>query len=94
MKILFLGLSLLVGTSAFATLTSFEGRIVKVVPEKKEIYVEADGKKHELYFKENTKLLQNGEAAEFSILTVDQKVKVEAKKVGKRLDPVTVEVLN
>lgn len=95
MKKMILSLAVaLVSVSAIAADLTVEGTVSKVVPEKKEIYVMADGKKHEFYFKENTQLLQNGAAADFNVLKVDQKVKVEAKKVGKRLDPVKVEILN
>ena len=92
--ILSLAIALLSSASVFAADLSVEGTISKIVPAKKEIYVMVDGKKHEFYFKENTELLQNGAPAEFSALKVDQKVKVDAKKVGKRLDPVKVEILN
>lgn len=95
MKKLILSFAVLaLSVSAFAADLTVEGTVSKVVPEKKEIYVLAEGKKHEFYFKENTELLQNGAPAEFSALKVDQKVKVGAKKVGKRLDPVKVEILN
>lgn len=96
MKNLILSFAVLAfSASAFAAdLTTIEGTISKVVPEKKEIYVVAEGKKHEFYFKENTELTQNGTPAEFTALKVDQKVKVDAKKVGRRLDPVKVDILN
>jgi hypothetical protein len=95
MKKYFLSLivSLFTAGSLFAADLTVEGTVSKVVPAKKEIYVLADGKKHEFYFKDNTELLQNGEPAEFSALKVDQKVKVEAKKVGRRFDPLKVEIL-
>lgn len=95
MKKMILSLAVaLFSVSAFAADLTVEGTISKVVPAKKEIYVMAEGKKHEFYFKDNTELLQNGAPAAFEVLKVDQKVKVEAKKVGKRLDPVKVEILN
>ena len=80
--------------SVFAAELTVEGTISKVVPAKKEIYVMSEGKKYEFYFRDFTTLTQNGEAKEFDVLKVDQKVKVETKKVGKRLDPVKVEILN
>ena len=95
MKKMILSLAVaLLSTSAFAVeLTTVEGTISKVVPAKKEIYVMAEGKKHEFYFQENTELIHNGTPAKFEALKVDQKVKVDVKKVGKRLDPVKVEIL-
>jgi len=73
---------------------SYEGAVAKVVPAEKEIYVNLDnGKKIELYFSEDTKLTQDGEAAEFSALSQGTRVRVEVKRVGKRLEPVTVEIL-
>ncbi|MES2770032.1 MAG: hypothetical protein V4596_12885 [Bdellovibrionota bacterium] len=95
MKEMILSLAIaLLSSSAFAVdITTVEGTISKVVPAKKEIYVMAEGKKHEFYFQENTELVQNGAPAAFDALKVDQKVKVDAKKVGRRLDPVKVEIL-
>lgn len=73
---------------------TYEGNIVKVVPEETEIYVEtADGKKLELYFTEETELTRNGQSASFSELEEDQRVSVQVEKVGQRLDPIKVEIL-
>jgi phosphoenolpyruvate-protein kinase (PTS system EI component) len=76
-----------------AAAVTLEGVIDKVVPEKTEIYVLADGKRHELYFNEKTEVTQAGQKVAFAILKKSQKVKVTADKVGKRLDPIKVEVL-
>lgn len=72
---------------------TYEGTIKKVNADEREIYVDSDGKELELYFIESTKLTKAGAPAEFSALAQGQKVKVEINKVGKRLDPVTVEIL-
>lgn len=72
---------------------SVEGPIAKVVAKKKEIYVQGADKKHEFYFKANTQLLQNGQPADFSVLKEGMKVRVDYVKVGKRTDPVKVEIL-
>lgn len=73
---------------------TYEGVIAKVVPDEEEIYVTLDnGKKIELYFKENTVLMRDTLEVPFSELAVDQKVVVEVEKVGKRLDPVKVEII-
>jgi hypothetical protein len=70
-----------------------EGTIVKVVPKETEIYVESGGVKHEYYFGPKTKVLKGKADAAFADLKVGMKVKVTADKKGKRLDPVTVEIL-
>ncbi len=73
---------------------TYQGTISEVEADKNEIYVKTDdGKTLELYFTEETQLMQNGEMAEFSILKENQNVEVEVEKVGKRLDPISVKVL-
>lgn len=73
---------------------TYEGTIKEVEAEKTEIYVEtSDGKTLELYFTDETKLTQDGEEAQFSSLTEGQKVEVTVEKVGKRLDPKSVKIL-
>ncbi len=69
-----------------------QGKIVSVVPAKKEIYVMAGEKKHEYYFSDTTKIMSQGKEVAFSELKEGQKVKVTAHKVGKRLDPQVVEL--
>ena len=72
---------------------TYEGNIKKVEAEKSEIYVKtADDKTLELYFIDETELTKNGEAVEFSALEKGQKVEVEVKKVGQRLDPLSVKI--
>ncbi len=80
-------------TSALAAVVTIEGVVDKVVPEKTEIYVLADGKRHELYFSDKTEVTQAGQKVTFAVLKKSQKVKVTADKVGKRLDPIKVELL-
>ena len=73
---------------------TYEGTIKKIEADKSEIYVDLlDGKTIELYFIDETELTQNGEVVAFSTLTVGQKVEVQVKKVGKRLDPLKVKIL-
>lgn len=73
---------------------TYEGTIDKVEPAKTEIYVKTtDDKTLELYFTEATKLTRNGETVAFDALEAGQKVEVEIEKVGKRLDPISVEIL-
>jgi hypothetical protein len=83
----------LISTFSFAAVVTIEGLVDKVVPEKTEIYVLADGKRHEFYFTDKTELTQAGQKVAFTVLKKSQKVKVTADKVGKRLDPLKVEVL-
>jgi uncharacterized lipoprotein YehR (DUF1307 family) len=72
---------------------TYSGTIKKVEPEKTEIYVTLeDGKTIELYFIEETTLTKNGEKVDFSALAKGQEVEVEVKKVGKRLDPISVTI--
>ena len=72
-----------------------EGPVVKVVPAKKEIYVQASAtnKKHEFYFKPDTTLTQGGQPADFSVLKEGTRVRVTYKTVGKREEPVKVEIV-
>jgi len=73
---------------------AYQGTIKEVEAEKSEIYVSTDdGKTLELYFIEETKLTRNGEEVPFSTLEEGQKVEVEVEKVGQRLDPLTVKIM-
>ncbi len=74
---------------------TYNGKIKNVEAEKTEIYVTTeDGKTLELYFTDETLLTRNGEDVAFSELSEGQKVQVEVKKVGKRLDPVSVKIID
>jgi hypothetical protein len=81
------------GEHAVVESGTYTGTIKKVKPSEKEIYVDADGKELELYFIDETKLTQKGKEAKFSALEKGQKVEVKLKKVGKRLDPLAVDIL-
>jgi hypothetical protein len=73
---------------------TYQGTIEEVEPSKDEIYVKTDDNKTlELYFKEDTELTRNGNTVEFSELEKGQKVEVEVEKVGKRLDPISVKIM-
>lgn len=72
---------------------TYTGQITEVKPDEDEIYLESNGKELELYFIEETKLTRNGESVPFTALETGQKVKVEVEKVGKRLDPLSVKIL-
>ena len=74
---------------------TYRGTVKEVEVSKTEIYVStADGKTLELYFTEQTRLTRNGQAVEFSELEEGQNVEVEVEKKGKRLDPVSVSILD
>jgi cold shock protein len=74
---------------------TYQGNIKKVVPEKTEIYVDTDdGKTLELYFTESTTLTRNGETVPFDQLQEGSRVEVQVEKVGQRLDPVAVRMLD
>ena len=73
---------------------TYVGTVDEVEPEKDEIYVETeDGKRLELYFTETTELTRNGETVAFDALEKGQKVEVTVEKVGQRLDPISVVII-
>lgn len=73
---------------------TYQGAVDKVVPEESEIYVEtADGKRLELYFTETTTLTRQGQPVDFSELSEGQQVEVTVEKVGQRLEPLAVNIL-
>ncbi|MCM8571129.1 hypothetical protein NE848_17165 [Gramella jeungdoensis] len=73
---------------------TYQGTIKEVEAEKTEIYVTTDDDKTlELYFTETTSLTRNGSEVDFSELEEGQKVEVEVEKVGKRLDPISVKIM-
>lgn len=74
---------------------TYQGNVKKVVPEKTEIYVETDDNKTlELYFTDETTLTRNGETVTFDQLREGSRVEVQVEKVGQRLDPVAVRMLD
>ena len=73
---------------------TYTGTIDELNPEETEIYVETeDGKRLELYFTDTTTLTQGGQPVPFSTLQTGQQVQVEVEKVGQRLDPISVQIL-
>ena len=73
---------------------TYQGEIKEVKAGKSEIFVEtADNKILELYFTETTFLTRGESPAEFSDLKEGQKVEVSVEKVGNRLDPVSVKIM-
>jgi len=74
---------------------TYTGTITEVNAEETEIYVNLEsGQTIELYFTDTTTLTENGEEVPFSTIEVDDRVEVTVKKVGQRLDPVSVVLLD
>lgn len=73
---------------------TYEGTIQEVNAAESEIYVKtADDKTLELYFIEETELVKDTTSVPFDSLANGQKVRVQVEKVGQRLDPLRVEIL-
>lgn len=73
---------------------TYEGTIEEVNPDESEIYVKTpDDKTLELYFIETTELAKDTVSVPFDSLATGQKVRVEVEKVGQRLNPLRVEIL-
>lgn len=72
---------------------TYEGTVAKVKPGEKEIYVNHDDKKLELYFTDSTKLMHQGESVDFSKLEKDQRVSVKLEKMGQKLNPLEVKIM-
>jgi CspA family cold shock protein len=73
---------------------TYEGTIQEVNAEENEIYVEVPNTGTlELYFTEETTLTRNGNSVPFETLETGQSVEVEVERVGQRLDPVAVRIL-
>ncbi len=72
---------------------TYTGTISEVNAGEREIYVKTpDNKTLELYFTDATNLTQNGTPVEFSALQKGQTVEVTVEKVGKKLDPIRVDI--
>jgi CspA family cold shock protein len=73
---------------------TYEGTIQEVNAEENEIYVEVPNTGAlELYFTEETTLTRNDNSVPFDTLETGQSVEVEVERVGQRLDPVAVRIL-
>jgi cold shock protein len=67
----------------------------RVDPDEKEIYVKTDdGKILELYFKDDTKLSQDGKNVSFSELKKGQRLEIKVEKIGNHLKPLAVVILD
>lgn len=73
---------------------TYKGTIDKVVPEEVEIYVSLEsGEQLELYFNDETELVQGGEAVEFSAISAGDSAEITVEREGNRNIPVRVELL-
>ena len=74
---------------------TYTGTIEKVEADEVEIYVRLEsGELLELYFTDNTTLTKDDETVPFSTIQADDRVEVTVEKTGKRLDPVSVKLLD
>lgn len=74
---------------------TYEGTIQEVNAEEDEIYVDlGEQGVIELYFTDETSLIQNGESVAFDQLQKGQSVEVRVNRVGQRLDPIRVRILD
>ncbi|GHA27063.1 hypothetical protein GCM10007103_05570 [Salinimicrobium marinum] len=73
---------------------TYTGTAEVVDAEQKEIYVRLDNNKTiELYFSNDTELIQNGESVSFDAMERGQRVEVEVEKVNDQLNPQRVTIL-
>lgn len=73
---------------------TYKGTIEKVVPEETEIYVSLESSAQlELYFNDETELVQGGEAVDFSAISAGDSVELTVEREGNRNIPVRVELL-
>lgn len=73
---------------------TYSGTIDRVNADEVEIYVNLDsGERIELYFTDETTLTSGGEEVPFSILEAEDRVEVIVERVGQRLDPISVTLL-
>lgn len=73
---------------------TYTGTADKVDADEREIYVKTnDGKTLELYFTDQTQLMQNGQTASFDALKEGQNLEVTVEKKGNRLEPMTVNIM-
>lgn len=74
---------------------TYQGTAETVDPGEKELYVRTqDDKLLELYFTDQTKLTKNGSPVKFDQLKEGASVEVEVEKKGKKLDPISVRIMN
>jgi 2-keto-4-pentenoate hydratase/2-oxohepta-3-ene-1,7-dioic acid hydratase in catechol pathway len=73
---------------------TYTGTIAELNAEETEIYVETENNQRlELYFTDSTTLTRNGETVPFSTLEQGDRVEVTVEKVGQRLEPKSVKLL-
>ncbi|MEX2552089.1 MAG: hypothetical protein WD627_03690 [Actinomycetota bacterium] len=74
---------------------TYSATVEEAVADEQEIYVALDDGRHlELYFSEDTELLQGGEPVEFSVLGAGSSVQVTVEREGNRNVPTRVEIIS
>lgn len=73
---------------------TYKGKAETVDSGEKEVYVRTtDNKLLELYFTDKTTITKNGESVNFDQLQEGEMVEVQVEKKGKKLDPISVKLL-
>lgn len=73
---------------------TYQGVAETVDADEKEIYVRtSDDQLLELYLTDNTKITKNGQMADFSELSEGASVEVTVEKKGKKLEPISVNIM-
>lgn len=82
------------GETAVVESGTYEGTISEVNADEREIYVDVpETGTLELYFTDTTELMRDTTAVSFGALQANQRVSVEVERVGQRLDPIRVRIL-
>lgn len=82
------------GETAVVESGTYEGTITEVNADEREIYVDVpETGTLELYFTDTTQLMRDTTAVPFDALETNQRVSVEVERVGQRLDPIRVRIL-
>lgn len=73
---------------------TYTGTVTKAVPAEREIYVTLEsGEKLELYFNDETELVQDDESVEFSALKAGVRVRLTLTRIDNRNEPQRVEII-
>ncbi len=82
------------GETAVVESGTYEGTITEVNADEREIYVDVpETGTLELYFTDTTRVMRDTTMLSFDALQSNQQVSVEVERVGQRLDPIRVRIL-
>ncbi|NBB72927.1 MAG: hypothetical protein GVY35_04525 [Bacteroidetes bacterium] len=82
------------GETAVVESGTYEGTITEVNADEREIYVAVpETGTLELYFTDTTQVMRDTTMLSFGALENNQQVSVEVERVGQRLDPIRVRIL-